>query len=92
MQIMGWFGVVRALNVMGNATIRYSAFDVLFDFNMCLSSTVFEIHVICTASVDSVISRMSVLDDVYVSDHKPVSCSIDSVSYTHLTLPTTPYV
>ena len=45
-------------------------------------------HVICTASVDSVISRMSVLDDVYVSDHKPVSCSIDCsvmVNYVNLT-------
>ena len=36
MQKMGWFGAVRgALKVMGNATIRYSAYDLglLFDFN-----------------------------------------------------------
>jgi len=30
MQKMGWLG---ALKVMGNATIRYSAYDFLFDFN-----------------------------------------------------------
>jgi len=34
MQKMEWFGVViGALKVMGNATIRYSAYDFLFDFN-----------------------------------------------------------
>ena len=31
MQKMRWFGVVR--KVMGNATIRQSAYDFLFDFN-----------------------------------------------------------
>ena len=31
---MGWFGVVRgALKVMGNATIRQSAYDFLFGLN-----------------------------------------------------------
>ena len=34
MQKMGWFGVVRgALKVIGYVTIRYSAYDFLFDFN-----------------------------------------------------------
>jgi len=30
MQKMGWLG---ALKVIGNVTIRYSAYDFLFDFN-----------------------------------------------------------
>ena len=33
MQKIGWFGRSGALNVMGNATIRQSAYDFLFDFN-----------------------------------------------------------
>ena len=42
MQKMGWFGVVM---VMGNVTIRQSAYDLIFDLieTMGLSFTVFQI-------------------------------------------------
>jgi len=45
MQKMGWFGAVKgALRVIGNVTIRYSAYDFLFDFNRKHASiSVFEI-------------------------------------------------
>ena len=33
MQKMGWFGVVNKIKVNGNVTIRWSAYDFLFDFN-----------------------------------------------------------
>jgi len=34
-------------------------------------------HVLCTASVDSIISHMSILDDVICSDHKPLYFSLE---------------
>ena len=43
MQKMGWFGVVM---VMGNVTIRQSAYDLIFDFSRKYVSILYRFRVI----------------------------------------------
>ena len=34
-------------------------------------------HIVCSSAVDNLISSVMVVDDVYLSDHKPLSCSVE---------------
>jgi len=34
-------------------------------------------HIVCSSAVDNLVSGVTVLDDVYLSDHKPLSCTVE---------------